>query len=89
MAVNYILDYVHDVKRNATRPEDIEIRHQIVSGHFKNNKWEMYYENLQNVIVKLQGEDDHALLINCHFDSVPGSPGASDDAVKFLNLTFF
>lgn len=37
------------------------------------------YRNIQNVIVKLAGESDgngnHSLLLNCHYDSVPGSPG--------------
>ena len=36
-----------------------------------------HYRNVQNVIAKLEsgnGAKD-ALLINCHFDSVPGSPG--------------
>lgn len=79
-AVNYILDYVNEVKRNASRPDDIQVQHQMVSG--LNENWAMHYENIQNVIVRLQGEDDHALLINCHFDSVPGSPGASDDIVR-------
>lgn len=78
--MNCILDYVNEVKRNASRPDDIQIQHQVVSGF--NEKWKMYYENIQNVIVKLQGEDDNGLLINCHFDSVPGSPGASDDIVR-------
>lgn len=80
-AVNFILDYVNKIKTNATNPDDITIQHQVVSG--SNIFWGVsyVYENVQNVIVKLQGEDDHALLMNCHFDSVPGSPGASDDIV--------
>jgi hypothetical protein len=43
-----------------------------------------HYRNIQNVIVKMEsghGAKD-ALLVNCHFDSVPQSPGASDDAVS-------
>ena len=34
--------------------------------------------NIQNVIAKLEsgrGGSRHALLVNCHFDSVPQSPG--------------
>lgn len=80
LVVNYILKCVNEIKQNATRPEEIQIEHQLVSGF--NEKWAMYYHNIQNIIVKLQGEDDYALLINCHFDSVPGSPGASDDIVS-------
>ena len=41
--------------------------------------------NIQNVIAKMesgQGGSKDALLVNCHFDSVPQSPGASDDAVS-------
>merc|ERR1719495_1072668 len=42
------------------------------------------YRNIQNVVAKLEskGGSKHALLVNCHFDSVPQSPGASDDAVS-------
>ncbi len=44
-----------------------------------------HYRNIQNVVVKMEsgkhGASD-ALLVNCHFDSVPQSPGASDDAVS-------
>jgi acetylornithine deacetylase/succinyl-diaminopimelate desuccinylase-like protein len=44
-----------------------------------------HYRDITNIIVKLEsslhGSND-ALLVNCHFDSVPQSPGASDDAVS-------
>jgi len=42
------------------------------------------YSGIQNVIAKLESENgaNHALLVNCHFDSVPQSAGASDDAVS-------
>ena len=47
------------------------------------------YEGLQNVVARaLSGAsmEGHpmaqAVLVNCHFDSVPLSPGASDDAVQ-------
>lgn len=40
------------------------------------------YRNVQNVVVKLHGRDsnnktgsNHAVMLNCHFDSVAGSPG--------------
>lgn len=42
------------------------------------------YRNIQNIVVKLEsgGGAPNSLLVNCHFDSVPQSPGASDDAVS-------
>jgi Zn-dependent M28 family amino/carboxypeptidase len=57
---------------------DISIDHQIVSGH---NFERSIYKNIQNIVVRYQGTTDNALMLNCHFDSVPGSPGASDDIV--------
>lgn len=43
-----------------------------------------YYDNITNIVVKLEPRAgaEHAILANCHFDSVPNSPGASDDAVS-------
>lgn len=46
------------------------------------------YRNVQNVIVKLMGRNERegtgnqTLMLNCHFDSVAGSPGASDDGAS-------
>lgn len=43
------------------------------------------YANLQNVLVKLYASNDHSnhtLLINAHYDSVPTSPGGSDDGIN-------
>lgn len=57
---------------------NISVDHQIVSGH---NFERSIYKNIQNIVVRYQGITDYALMLNCHFDSVPGSPGASDDIV--------
>ncbi|KAG8224630.1 hypothetical protein J437_LFUL003064 [Ladona fulva] len=50
---------------------------------FKPNGMLNSYEGLQNIVVKImsKSKSPDSLLINCHFDSVPTSPGASDDAV--------
>ncbi|CAH0380645.1 unnamed protein product [Bemisia tabaci] len=42
------------------------------------------YKNVQNVIVKIGPveESEHSMLINCHIDTVPDSPGGSDDGAS-------
>jgi Zn-dependent M28 family amino/carboxypeptidase len=41
------------------------------------------YRKIQNIVVRLDGsESTNALMLNCHFDSVPGSPGAGDDGAN-------
>jgi Zn-dependent M28 family amino/carboxypeptidase len=57
---------------------DISIDHQVVSGH---NFERSVYKNIQNIVVRYQGNTDNVLMLNCHFDSIAGSPGASDDIV--------
>lgn len=48
------------------------------------------YQNVTNVVVRLSWQDstvasskadDFAILVNAHYDSVPGSPGAADDGI--------
>ena len=36
---------------------------------------------VNNIVVRLEGRDKSAVLIAAHYDSVPASPGASDDGV--------
>lgn len=77
-AVGEMLAMLNDIRNSSAVPSDITIDLQLVSGV---NFGHMAYKNIQNIVVRLQGETDHAVMMNCHFDSVPGSPGASDDIV--------
>ena len=68
---------------------NMEIDTQTVSGHFDLPDWNVFqkYESVNNVIVRLSSNSTisssrPAILVNCHFDSVPQGPGASDDAVR-------
>ncbi|XP_058463453.1 endoplasmic reticulum metallopeptidase 1-like [Malaya genurostris] len=72
----------------ATKHADQEVimENQIVTGVFNftfyGTSMTTVYRNVQNVVVKLVGQSEDALLLNCHFDSVPSSPGASDDVAS-------
>lgn len=77
----------------ASRRYPIEIQHQIADGSFHLGGWgsTFHYQQVQNVIARIRmtkgahahdGSHNPALLLNCHFDSVPLSPGASDDMVQ-------
>lgn len=51
------------------------------------------YKNVTNIIVRISWPkyfdenmfankfDDFSILVNAHFDSIPGSPGAADDGI--------
>lgn len=78
LAFNYVFNQVHLIRNASLKKEDISIDHQVASGV---NFDSAIYKNLQNVLVRVQGETNHTVMLNCHFDSVPGSPGASDDIV--------
>lgn len=47
------------------------------------------YDKVQNIVVKVHGqnnESSHSILLNSHFDSVPISPGASDDGINVVSM---
>lgn len=95
-AVEALLKTIESIRSESHR--SVEISHQIADGGFvlsnAGDGFNQGYQSLQNVIVKVKSEkirnnDSVAILFNCHFDSVIGSPGGSDDAVNcgiMLNL---
>ncbi|VVC43662.1 Peptidase M28 [Cinara cedri] len=88
LAFNLFKTEIKDIMNALSNVNEIKMFNQKVSGSFpldmNNLKYMLSYENLQNVVVKLdpkKGIND-AVLLNCHFDSVPGGPGVSDNGVN-------
>lgn len=88
LARDVILRAIDDIAGSAHPEVKIETSVQQPSGHFHLDflgGMTHLYDNLTNVVVRFSHRDhpiDHALLVNCHFDSALGSPAASDDAVS-------
>ncbi|KAH8300216.1 hypothetical protein KR044_011587, partial [Drosophila immigrans] len=85
VAVQMLLGEISDIIAGSRRDlYDIEKDVQIASGNYL--LWSMVnvYQSVQNVVVKLSPKNANssaALLINSHFDSVPGSSGAGDSGM--------
>ncbi|XP_069776906.1 endoplasmic reticulum metallopeptidase 1 [Narcine bancroftii] len=87
LTVNYLLDQIQKIKMGKAAVHSIAVDVQRPTGFFSIDflsGFTSYYAKIANVVVKLEPNDGakHAVLANCHFDSVPNSPGASDDAVS-------
>uniref|UniRef100_A0A674HJF4 Endoplasmic reticulum metallopeptidase 1 n=1 Tax=Taeniopygia guttata TaxID=59729 RepID=A0A674HJF4_TAEGU len=87
LAVNYLLEQIRRIERESTDAHKISVDIQRPTGSFSIDflgGFTSYYANITNVVVKLEPRNgaEHAVLSNCHFDSVPNTPGASDDAVS-------
>ncbi|XP_052863651.1 endoplasmic reticulum metallopeptidase 1-like [Anopheles cruzii] len=83
-AADYIRRELEKVKATAHSAQQLETHHQTVSGAypiaFQGNPLTSVYRRAQNIVAKLAGrEDGNALMLNCHYDTVASSPGASDD----------
>lgn len=81
LAADYIRRELERIKQTSDPAHRLTIDVQKPRGSF-NLKFvdgmTHHYRNIQNIIVKLEsghGAKD-ALLVNCHFDSVPMSPGS-------------
>ncbi|XP_068521941.1 endoplasmic reticulum metallopeptidase 1 [Anas acuta] len=87
LAVNYLLEQIRAIETESTDAHKISVDVQRPTGSFSIDflgGFTSYYANITNVVVKLEPRNgaEHAVLSNCHFDSVPNTPGASDDAVS-------
>lgn len=89
-AADYLKREIELVRASKHRSQEVLVEHQVVSGGypiaFMGNPLTSLYRNVQNLVVKLEGEGDNgtspALMLNCHFDTVASSPGASDDGAS-------
>ncbi|KAM5298948.1 endoplasmic reticulum metallopeptidase 1 isoform 2-T2 [Ctenodactylus gundi] len=87
LTVRYLLEQIKLIEVQSSSLHRISVDVQHPTGSFSIDflgGFTSYYDNITNVVVKLEPRDgaQHAVLANCHFDSVPNSPGASDDAVS-------
>lgn len=88
-AVNYIVGALQTIKDTAREDVIIEIDIQRPSGSFNLGflaGFTSVYRNVTNILVRITPKDSYpprnTVLLNGHFDSIPASPGASDDAVS-------
>ncbi|XP_058813687.1 endoplasmic reticulum metallopeptidase 1-like [Topomyia yanbarensis] len=84
LAVDFLVREISYIDQLKNKNQKLIVDKQLASGGYvavyMNKSATSVYRNVQNVVVKLVGKNvDKALLLNCHFDSVAASPGASDD----------
>lgn len=83
-AVQFLKKEIAKIIDEANSVHLIEENTQASSGSFEIGSLTTYYQGIQNVVVKISPRyttSTHSLLINTHFDSVPGSPGAGDAGI--------
>ncbi|XP_037716788.1 endoplasmic reticulum metallopeptidase 1 [Drosophila subpulchrella] len=88
-AVEFLRAEVAKVEAEMSDRLEIEVDVQQASGAYMH--WEMVnmYQGIQNVVVRLSernSTNENYLLINSHYDSVPGSPGAGDDGSMVVTM---
>ena len=79
LAVEFITREIRYIMQQAHSAQKISFDLQKCTGSytlkFKPHGLTNYYSQVQNIVVRLGSNSTSSLLINCHFDSVPTSPG--------------
>lgn len=80
LTVHYLLEQIKLIENQSHGLHKISVDVQRPTGSFSIDflgGFTSYYDNITNVVVKLEPRDgaQHAVLANCHFDSVANSPG--------------
>ncbi|KAL1484374.1 hypothetical protein MTO96_011351 [Rhipicephalus appendiculatus] len=92
IAVDYLMRELEQLRERARPAHRLEFEVQKPNGSFFLDFIDGFtssYRGIQNVIARLSPRDrpaaavdqKHSLLVNCHYDTAPGSPGASDDSI--------
>ncbi|XP_028349766.1 endoplasmic reticulum metallopeptidase 1 isoform X4 [Physeter macrocephalus] len=79
LTVRYLLEQIKLIEVQSNSLHRISVDVQRPTGSFSIDflgGFTSYYDNITNVVVKLEPRDgaQHAVLANCHFDSVANSP---------------
>ncbi|XP_047115031.1 endoplasmic reticulum metallopeptidase 1-like isoform X1 [Schistocerca piceifrons] len=87
LAVRCLATRINKIIKDAKSSHKIWLDLQKTSGAFPLSFLDgmtNVYRNVQNIIVKVgpNSGSRHSLLMNCHFDTVQDSPGASDDGAS-------
>ncbi|KAK4883837.1 hypothetical protein RN001_000108 [Aquatica leii] len=85
LAVDLLKKKILTIIEQAHKNQKIELDLQVASGSFNSTTSAVrVYENIQNIVVKVHAAkySKHSILINTHFDSVPTSPGGSDNGIN-------
>ncbi|XP_050540396.1 endoplasmic reticulum metallopeptidase 1-like [Daktulosphaira vitifoliae] len=88
LTYNLLQSEVENIIQSRENLNNISFLNQKVSGSFQISftKWNYTYSyiDLKNIVVKLSPKNniEEAVLINCHYDSVPAGPGVSDNGVN-------
>jgi hypothetical protein len=87
LAIKFFEEEISGIVAQAKPVHKVQMDIQKTSGafplHFLDGMTNVY-RNVQNVIVRVSAkhsESAHSLLVNCHFDTVSGSPGESYDDI--------
>lgn len=76
LAVNFLKRRIVNIQSRASDKQNVNMDHQIATGsyilQFKPYAMLTSYRKVQNIVVRLEGDTPNALMINCHFDTVPG-----------------
>ncbi|XP_021931492.1 endoplasmic reticulum metallopeptidase 1-like [Zootermopsis nevadensis] len=88
LAIKFFEEEIGSIMDRAKPIHNVQVDIQKTSGafplHFLDGMTNVY-RDVQNVIVRVSAkyaESAHSLLVNCHFDTVSGSPGGSDDGAS-------
>ncbi|XP_066140903.1 endoplasmic reticulum metallopeptidase 1 [Euwallacea fornicatus] len=87
VTVDYLQNRIRAIIQDKHPNQFLEQDLQLTSGAYyltsRNKAVINTYNKVQNIAVKLSGRNGtYSVLINSHFDSVPTSPGASDDGIN-------
>lgn len=86
--IQLLTNIVNDIRdKSRTDLYDIEIDVQRTSGNYMHWAMVNMYRGLQNFVIKFSPKNvttQSYLLLNSHYDSRPGSPGAGDDGAMVV-----